>query len=91
MPTYPRISGAIAHPGACVKGYPVDRSWLVKRLEKDDPDWSYAIGQLLAKFRAGDEFWLFDEPAPPGVNAGAIGVALVRSGKPIATAIGAIH
>jgi len=74
-----------------VDGYPIDKSWLVKRLSKTDSEWSHAIEPLLSSFREGDELWLFDEPAPPGINAGAIGVALVRDGEPIATEIGGIH
>lgn len=72
-------------------GYPIDKSWLVKRLSKDDNEWSHAITPLLSEFRDGDELWLFDEPSPPGVNAGAIGVALVRDGEVIATEIGGVH
>ena len=35
----------------------------------------------------GEELWHFDEPAPPGINAGAIGIAVVRNGQPIRTTI----
>ena len=39
----------------------------------------------------GDELWQFDEPAPAGINAGAMGVAVVRNGEPIRTTITAVH
>jgi hypothetical protein len=46
---------------------------------------------LQPDFEQGDELGHFDEPAPPGVNAGAIGIAVVRRGEPIRTTITAIH
>jgi hypothetical protein len=42
-------------------------------------------------FEQGDKLWRFDEPAPPGINSGAIGIAVVRRGQPIRTAVTAIH
>ena len=74
-----------------MEGYRISKSWLTRRIEPEDPDRAWAEGQLGPDIRPGDELWHFDEPAPPGVNAGAMGIALVRDGEPIRTAITAIH
>jgi hypothetical protein len=71
--------------------YRVSKSWLTKRVEPEGPNWAWAIEQFRQDYREGDELWYFDEPAPPGVNAGAIGITLVRDGEPIRTAITAVH
>ncbi len=74
-----------------MEGYPISKSWLTEQMQPDDPQWAWATEQLGAEYREGDEIWHFDEPAPPGVNSGAIGIALVRDGEPIRTTITAIH
>jgi hypothetical protein len=51
----------------------------------------WAVEQLHPEFDQGDELWHFDEPAPPGFSAGAMGIAVVRNGQPIRTTITAIH
>ena len=71
--------------------YRIWKSWLTSRLRPDDAQWAWAIEQLMPDYRKGDEIWHFDEPAPPGINAGAMGIALVRDGEPIRTAITALH
>lgn len=71
--------------------YRISKSWLTKRIESDDSDWAWAASQFEHEIQAGDELWHFDEPAPPGIHAGAMGVALVRAGEPIRIAIDAIH
>ncbi len=71
--------------------YRISKSWLTRRIEPDDADWSWASEQLGPDMQPGDELWHFDEPAPPGINAGAMGIALVRGGEPIRTTITAIH
>jgi hypothetical protein len=71
--------------------YRISKSWLTRRLEPNDDEWTWAVDQLQPDFEQGDELWHFDEPAPPGVNAGAIGIAVVRRGEPIRTTITAIH
>ena len=72
-------------------GYPISKNWCTKKLDPRDPDWTLAVEQLYPDFEQGEELWSFDEPAPPGVNAGAIGIAVVRNGVPIRTTITAIH
>ncbi len=74
-----------------MEGYRISKSWLTRRIEPEDPERGWAEGQLGSDIRPGDELWHFDEPAPPGVNAGALRIALVRDGEPIRTAITAIH
>ena len=74
-----------------MESYKISKSWLTNRLEPDDDEWAWAVEQLHPDFDQGDELWHFDEPAPPGINAGAIGIALVRRGKPIRTTITAVH
>jgi hypothetical protein len=60
-------------------------------VEPDDREWQWAVERLHPDPERGDELWHFDEPAPPGANAGAIGIALVREGMPIRTATTTIH
>jgi hypothetical protein len=74
-----------------MEGHRISKSWLTRRVEPEGPDWAWAVEQLSPDDREGDELWYFDELAPPGVNAGAIAVALVRDGEPIQTTITAIH
>jgi hypothetical protein len=74
-----------------MEGYRISKSWLTSRIEPDNDQWDWAVEQLSPDYREGDEIWQFDEPAPPGINAGAIGIALIRDGEPIRTAITAIH
>jgi hypothetical protein len=74
-----------------LEGYRISKSWLTKRIKPKTPEWSWAAEEFGPELRPGDELWHFDEPAPPGVNAGAIGVALVRDGEPIRTVITAVH
>jgi hypothetical protein len=71
--------------------YRISKSWLTRRIEPEDATWSWAAEQLGPAMQSGDELWHFDEPAPPGINAGAMGIALVRGGEPIRTAITAVH
>jgi hypothetical protein len=72
-------------------GFRISKSWLTGKLDPDDPEWSWALEQLCPDFEQGDELWHFDEPAPPGINAGAMGIAVVRKGEPLRTTITAIH
>ena len=74
-----------------MEGYKISKSWLTTRLDPHDDECAWAVEQLHPEFDQGDELWHFDEPAPPGVNAGAMGIAVVRNGQPIRTAITAIH
>jgi hypothetical protein len=74
-----------------MEGYRISKSWLTRKLDPDDPEWSWAIEQLSPEFDRGDELWHFDEPAPPDINAGAMGIAVVRQGEPLRTTITAIH
>ena len=39
----------------------------------------------------GDELWHFNEPAPPGINAGTIRIAIVLNGESISTTHNAIR
>jgi hypothetical protein len=71
--------------------YRISKSWLTRRIDPEDAAGSWAAEQFGSEMRLGDELWHFDEPAPPGVNAGAMGIALVRDGEPIRTAITAVH
>ncbi len=68
-----------------VEGYTIEKEWLQERVSPDE------AGELKRYAQPGDEFWTFDEPAPPGVNAGALGIALVRNGVPIRTILTGIH
>jgi len=74
-----------------MEGNRISRTWLTKKLGNDDAEWVWAVEQLHPDLDQGDENWHFDEPAPSGVNAGAIGIAIVRNGEPIRTTITAIH
>lgn len=69
---------------------PIAKAWLRNRLDPGDPEWSWAIEPFEPDFEHGDELWHSDEPAPPGINAGAIGIALVRQGEPSRTTITAM-
>ncbi|MGO9469701.1 MAG: hypothetical protein ACLQIB_44865 [Isosphaeraceae bacterium] len=71
--------------------YRISMGWLTTKLESGDREWSWAVEQLRPDFDQGDELWHFDEPAPPGINAGAIGIAVVRNGEPIRTIMTAVH
>ena len=74
-----------------MEGYRISKNWLTSKLDPGDPEWAKAVEQLLPDLDQGDELRYFDEPAPPGINAGAMGIALVRNGQPIRTTITAIH
>jgi hypothetical protein len=74
-----------------MEGYRISKHWLTSKLEPGDPEWCWAVEQLRPDFDQDHELWHYDEPAPPGVNAGVMGIALVRSGEPIRTIITAIH
>jgi len=71
--------------------YEISNSWLTTKLDPDDPEWSWAVEQLRPEPGQGDELWHYDEPAQPGINAGAMGIAVVRNGQPIRTTITGIH
>ena len=74
-----------------MESYRISKGWLTTKLDPSDSDWSWAVEQLHPDFDQGDELWHFDEPAPPGINAGAMGIAVVRNGEPIRTLMTAIH
>jgi hypothetical protein len=74
-----------------VESYLISKNRLTRRLDPNDHEWSWAVKHLEPEFNQGDELWYFDEPAPSGVNAGAMGIAVVRGGEPILTTITAIH
>ena len=74
-----------------MEGYRISKHWLTSKLETGDPEWSWAVELLRPDLDQGDELWHYDEPSPPGVNAGAMGIAIVRQGEPIRTTITAIH
>ena len=74
-----------------MEDYPISKSWLTTKLDPGDSDWSWAVEKLCPNLDQGEELWHFDEPAPPGINAGALGIAVVRSGQPIRTTIMGIH
>jgi hypothetical protein len=44
------------------------------KADPDDPQWAMAVEQLCPDFDQGDEFWHYDEPAPPGINAERLGL-----------------
>jgi hypothetical protein len=69
----------------------VPREWLQRKLSPRNREWAFAIAELNEHAVPGDEFWLFDEPVLPGINAGVIGVALVRNGEPVRAVLGGIH
>ena len=73
------------------EGYRISKSWLIRKLDPSDLEWSRAVELLRPDLEQGDELWHFDEPAPPGINAGAMGIAVVRNGQPIPTSINVIH
>ena len=54
-----------------MEGYRISKSWLTKKLDPGDSEWSWAVERLRPDFDQGDELWHFDEPALPGVNTRA--------------------
>jgi hypothetical protein len=69
----------------------IPASWLERRLTPEEEEFDRARSQFGSLVQPSDEIWTYDEPAPPGVNAGELGVALVRSGTPIRAIITGIH
>jgi hypothetical protein len=69
-----------------MEDYRISKHWLTSKLETGDPEWSWAVEQPRPDLDQGDELWHDDEPSPPGVNAGAMGIAIVgrasRSARP---------
>ena len=65
--------------------------WLVVRVPPAHPEFGPLRGYLAAFWQTGDEVWRYDEPAPPGVNAGELGVAIVRAGQPIHAVMLGVH
>lgn len=87
-----------APPLRLVDSVPIPRDWLVHKLELSDQEFStemYQLRPIMYQLRPmmqkGDELWFFDEPAPPDVNAGVLGVALVRDGIPINSVVAGVH
>ncbi len=74
-----------------MEGYPVFRNWLTRRLRPGRPGWDEALRIFADDYQEGDEIWYFDEPAPPDVNAGAMGICLVRKNQPIRSRIQGLH
>jgi hypothetical protein len=74
-----------------MEGYRISQSWLTRKLDPGDPEWSWAVKQLRPDLNQGDDLCQFDEPAPPGMNAGAMGIAAVRNRQPISMTITGIH
>ncbi len=74
-----------------MEGYPISESWLERRIDRDSSSWRDLARQFQTELEPGDEIYNFDEPAPEGINAGALGVALVRNGRVIETIITGIH
>lgn len=70
---------------------PIPGHWLVHKIGKSSRTFATAVEQLRPMMREGDELWFYDEPAPSGVNAGELGVALVRDGSAIHAIIEGIH
>ncbi len=70
---------------------PIPARWLVERVRSGDPEFGPLRAELADFWQAGDEVWRYDEPAPPGVNAGEMGVAIVRAGQPIHAVMRGIH
>jgi hypothetical protein len=70
---------------------PIPKNWLCRRLAPDDSDYAYAAERLHKVMRRGDELWSYDEPMPPDVLAGELGVALVRHGVPIHAVMTGVH
>lgn len=57
--------------------------WLVERVGPDTPEFEHQRARFAAHWRPGDEVWHYAEPVPKGINAGEMGVALVRGGVPV--------
>jgi hypothetical protein len=74
-----------------MEGYRISKHRQTSKLEPGDPEWTWAVERLRPDFDQGDELWHYDEPAPPGVNAGAMGIVVVRPAEPTRTFITAIH
>jgi hypothetical protein len=74
-----------------MEDYRISKHWLTTKIEPEDPKWSWAVDQLRPEFDTGDELWHFNKLAPPGINAGAMGIALVSNGEPIRTIMTGIH
>jgi hypothetical protein len=87
-PTHDELGGGGENE---MEGYRISKNWLTRKLDPGDPEWSWAVEQRHPDMDQGDELWQFDEPAPAGINAGAMGVAVVRNGEPIRTTITAVH
>jgi hypothetical protein len=64
-----------------MEGYRTSKHRLTSKLEPSDPEWTWAVEQLRPDFDQGDELWHYDEPAPSGVNAGAMGIAMPSCGR----------
>ena len=77
--------GKFLSTGLCAllgRPFTIPRQWLKRRVTVDDPEYIDII-KSWRQVKRGDEIWSFDEPAPPGVNAGELGFALVRNGMVI--------
>jgi len=69
----------------------VPESWLVHQLQYGDDEYTYAAKLFRDIAAPSDEIWFYDEPMPPDVLAGELGVALVRNGVPIHAEMTGVH
>ncbi len=70
---------------------PIPKSWLVRRLKQGDDGFAEPLQRFKALMIDGDEVWFYDEPMPPDVLAGELGLALVRHGTPIHAEMTGVH
>jgi hypothetical protein len=69
----------------------IPAEWLVERVAPEAPGFEHYRELFATRWQPGDELWHYDEPAPPGVNAGELGIALVRCGVPIHAVVLGVH
>jgi hypothetical protein len=69
----------------------IPKEWLQGKLDPSSPEYRGLIDQFGPVVQKDDELWMYDEPAPAGVNAGELGVALVRQGRAIHRVMLGVH
>jgi hypothetical protein len=79
------------HSVANLRLRPIPAHWLERRVDPEGPEFEQLRAYFGVQWQAGDEVWHYDEPAPPGVLAGELGIVLVRSGQPVHAIVLGIH